>query len=84
MTTMDEGNSTAVNLETTFLDEGEGTAVDTTIYLTNEESTRRKDRRLACIKQAVIIKISHNAITDSNSGDIVTYATDLYNYVENG
>ncbi len=62
----------------------EVTAVNTDFALIYEEKTRRKDRRLACIKQAVIIKISHNAITDSNSGDIVTYATDLYNYVENG
>jgi len=62
----------------------DGTEIPINPVLTYEEATRRKDRRLACIKQAVIIKISHNAITDSNSGDIVTYATDLYNYVENG
>ena len=78
---MDEG--TAVNLETTFIDDGTAVSSGVGAY-TEEEWTRRKDRRLACIKQAVIIKISHNAITDSNSGDIVTYATDLYNYVENG
>ena len=69
--------------EMTAMDEG--SAVTSGVgSLSYEERTRRKDRRLACIKQAVIIKISHNAITDSNSGDIVTYARELYEYVENG
>ena len=84
---MDEG--TAVNLETTFIDDGTAVSSGVGAY-TDKEWTRRKDRRMRCIEAAVSLVTHDYAAGDSeasvkdSANMVLSVADDFYSFVENG